>query len=231
MAEQNQAKEQQKENFRYFVRIANTDLDGNKPIGNALRKIKGVSFMFANMICSVAGIDKDDLKRYLLHLTGAENGVIFIGQGLLRPQKDTNTIKELLELVQLVNSKQQKGRMSVVMVGGHYNMAGFDHVALSHSGKNHSLQFSNNQLVETSDTIVSKIQKEDFDCSIIVGSDPISHFPSNLSKKLMAKPLILIDNKQSATSYVADITLPSAITGIECGGLAFRPSKNNTPCL
>ena len=58
MAEQNQTKEQQKENFRYFVRIANTDLDGNKPIGNALRKIKGVSFMFSNMICSVAGIDK-----------------------------------------------------------------------------------------------------------------------------------------------------------------------------
>jgi len=170
----------------------------------------------------VAGIDKDDLKRLLLHLTGTENGVIFIGQGLLRNQKDTNTIKELLELVQLVNSKQQKGRMSVVMVGGHYNMAGFDHVALSHSGKNHSLQFSNNQLVETSETIVSKIGKEDFDCSIIVGSDPISHFPSLLSKKLMARPLILIDNKQSATSYAADITLPSAITGIECEGLAYR---------
>ncbi len=170
----------------------------------------------------VAGIDKDDLKRLLLHLTGAENGVIFIGQGLLKPQKDTSTIKELLELVQLVNTKQQKGRISVVMLGGHYNMAGFDHIALSAFGKNHSLQFSNNQLVETSDTIVSKIEKGDFDCSIIVGSDPISHFPSRISKKLMTKPLILIDNKQSATSYVADIVLPSAITGIECGGLAYR---------
>jgi len=39
---------------------------------------------------------------------------------------------------------------------------------------------------------------------------------------LMAKPLILIDNKQSATSYVADIIIPSAITGIESGGLAYR---------
>ncbi|MFX0003245.1 MAG: formylmethanofuran dehydrogenase subunit B [Candidatus Hodarchaeota archaeon] len=170
----------------------------------------------------VAGIDKDDLKRLLLHLTGAENGVIFIGQGLLRPQSGEDVIKELLELVQLINVKQQKGRMSVIMLGGHYNMSGFDHVALSNFGKNHSLQFSANQLVDTPNTIVSKIEKEDFDCSIIVGTDPISHFPSSLSKKLMKKPIILIDNKESATSYVADVILPSAITGIECGGLVYR---------
>ncbi|UCC18519.1 MAG: formylmethanofuran dehydrogenase subunit B [Promethearchaeota archaeon] len=170
----------------------------------------------------VAGIDKDDLKRLLLHLTGAENGVIFVGQGLLRPQSNEDVVKELLELVQLINVKQQKGRMSIMMLGGHYNMAGFDHVALSTYGKNHSLEFSNNQLVETSETIVSKIEKEDFDCSIIVGTDPISHFPSKLSKKLLKRPIILIDNKASATSYTADITLPSAITGIECGGLVYR---------
>jgi len=170
----------------------------------------------------VAGIDKDDLKRLLLHLNGAENGVIFIGQGLLRPQAGVNVIKELLQLIQLINVKQQKGRFSVMMLGGHYNMAGFDHVALSTCGKNNSLQFSNNQLIETFETIVSKIENEDFDCSIIVGTDPISHFPQQLSKKLMAKPIILIDNKQSATAQVADVVIPSAITGIESGGLAYR---------
>lgn len=170
----------------------------------------------------IAGIDSNDLKRLLLHLTGAENGIIFIGQGLLNSQNGSNVIKELLELVQLINVKQQKGRMSVMMLGGHYNMVGFEHVALSNYGKNQSLQFSNNLLVETSDTIVSKIEKEDFDCSIIVGTDPISHFPKHLSKKLMSKPIILIDNKQSATSYVADVIIPSCITGIESGGLVYR---------
>ena len=64
MAEQNQAKEQ-KENFRYFVRIANTDLDGNKPIANALKKIKGVGFMFSNMICNLSGVDKMTKVGYL----------------------------------------------------------------------------------------------------------------------------------------------------------------------
>ncbi len=44
-------------NFRYIVRIVNTDLDGNKPIFSALRKIKGISFSFANVVCQQAKVD------------------------------------------------------------------------------------------------------------------------------------------------------------------------------
>src|SRR3989338_6023544 len=51
--------------FRYFVRIANTDLDGNKKISQALTKIKGVGFMFANLLCNIAGIDKNAKTGYM----------------------------------------------------------------------------------------------------------------------------------------------------------------------
>jgi small subunit ribosomal protein S13 len=43
--------------FQIPVRILNTDLDGNRPIGITLRKIKGINFMFANAIVTTAGID------------------------------------------------------------------------------------------------------------------------------------------------------------------------------
>lgn len=170
----------------------------------------------------VAGIDKDDLKRLLLHLTGAEYGVIFVGQGLLKPTDDSDTLKEFLELIEMINSRQEKGRISLIMMGGHYNMNGFDHVALTNYGQNGSLNFKNNQLKDTETQTIEKISKGDFDLSIIVGTDPISHLPANLSSKLMKHPIIVIDNKKSATSDVADLFLPSAITGIECGGLAYR---------
>jgi len=65
MAENKQANQEEKENFRYFVRIANTDLDGNKHIIHALTKIKGVNFMFSNMVCNIAGIDKTNKTGYL----------------------------------------------------------------------------------------------------------------------------------------------------------------------
>jgi small subunit ribosomal protein S13 len=48
--------EQQKD-FKHIVRIANTDLDGNRPISQALRKITGISFMFSNAVCNISGID------------------------------------------------------------------------------------------------------------------------------------------------------------------------------
>lgn len=49
----------EQKNFRHIVRIVNTDLDGNKKIISSLRTIKGVSFMFANMACKLASIEKD----------------------------------------------------------------------------------------------------------------------------------------------------------------------------
>ena len=57
--------EEQKQELKYFVRIANTDLDGNKPIHHALIKIKGISYMFSNAICNVAGIEKTKKAGYL----------------------------------------------------------------------------------------------------------------------------------------------------------------------
>ena len=44
--------------FRHIVRISNTDLKGEKNILYALKKIKGVDVMYANMALAVAGIDK-----------------------------------------------------------------------------------------------------------------------------------------------------------------------------
>lgn len=170
----------------------------------------------------VAGVDKNDLKRLLLHLTGAENGVIILGQGVIQPHADYDLIEELLDLLQLINTRQVKGRISLLLLGGHFNMAGFDHVALSSYGVSGKLQFESKRLVKSEDTIVSKINKENFDCSIIVGTDPISHLPHSLSSKLAKKPLILIDSHNSATSHIADVVLPTAITGIESSGLAYR---------
>ncbi len=43
--------------LKYIVRIANTDLDGKKPIGYTLTKIKGIGFMCARAVCTLAAVD------------------------------------------------------------------------------------------------------------------------------------------------------------------------------
>ena len=45
--------------FKELIRISNADIDGKKPIYHALRKIKGISFMMANAICTSANIEKN----------------------------------------------------------------------------------------------------------------------------------------------------------------------------
>ncbi|MAG72967.1 30S ribosomal protein S13 [archaeon] len=51
MAEQNP-------NFKHIVRIANIDVPGGKAIRIALTKIKGVGVNLADVVCHLAGVDK-----------------------------------------------------------------------------------------------------------------------------------------------------------------------------
>ena len=55
----------EEQELKYFVRIANTDLDGNKPIQNALTKIKGISFMLSSAILNSARVEKTKKAGYL----------------------------------------------------------------------------------------------------------------------------------------------------------------------
>ena len=49
---------EQKEEIKHLVRIANTDLDGIKPLYYALTKIKGIGYMFSNFVTSTAKVDR-----------------------------------------------------------------------------------------------------------------------------------------------------------------------------
>ena len=50
-------KNEKKENFKYIIRIANSDIKGEKRVNIALRGIKGVSFAIANYICKTTKIN------------------------------------------------------------------------------------------------------------------------------------------------------------------------------
>lgn len=51
--------------FKYLVRVASTDLDGNKQLMYALQKIKGVSLMYANAVCQISGVAPTAKTGYL----------------------------------------------------------------------------------------------------------------------------------------------------------------------
>lgn len=50
--------EERKDDFRYIVRIVNTDIDGNKPTVVGLQSIKGVGKRVADVVVRKAGVDR-----------------------------------------------------------------------------------------------------------------------------------------------------------------------------
>jgi len=53
------ADEKEKEDFKYIVRLAATDVNGNKPVRYALTQIKGIGNSLATVIADVAGVDRN----------------------------------------------------------------------------------------------------------------------------------------------------------------------------
>ncbi|MEK6968271.1 MAG: 30S ribosomal protein S13 [Nanoarchaeota archaeon] len=52
--------EEQPKDFRYLVRVHNTDLEGQKQVHMALRKIRGISYSMAHAICAIAKIGQTE---------------------------------------------------------------------------------------------------------------------------------------------------------------------------
>ena len=62
----------EEKDFSYIVRVANTDIDGHKPVYIGLARIKGVGRTLANAICAKTGVEptarlgnigKEDVKK------------------------------------------------------------------------------------------------------------------------------------------------------------------------
>jgi len=53
------------DDFSYIVRIADTDIDGLKPITYGLTSVKGVGIRTSMMVCKLSGIDGDRLGGHL----------------------------------------------------------------------------------------------------------------------------------------------------------------------
>src|SRR3989338_11176344 len=51
---------EQKPNFKHIVRVANVDIPGDRPTRVALTKIKGIGMNFANVLCTITGVDKEE---------------------------------------------------------------------------------------------------------------------------------------------------------------------------
>ncbi len=64
---------------------------------------------------------------------------------------------------------------------------------------------------------IGRLEELDIDTILVVGDDPLNDLPLNAIPNF-----IVIDPKVSFTSKIARVVIPSAISGLECGGTMLR---------
>jgi len=177
---------------------------------------------------SVGGVPVGILEDLADVLVGCEFGVLFFGVGLTMSEGKLRNIEAGISLVRDLN---QYTKFIIMPMRGHYNVTGANIVSTWQTGYPYAVDLSQGypryNPGETS--VVDILSKDESDAALIVASDPVAHFPKEAAQNLIKNPLIVIDPETTATSMVSDVALPSAISGIEVEGTAYRMDRVPLP--
>lgn len=170
---------------------------------------------------SVAGVPIEILEDLADVMISSEFGMLFFGVGLTMSAGKLRNIDAALSLTRDLN---QFTKFLIMPMRGHYNVTGANVVSAWQTGYPYAVDFSHGYpRYNPGETSVTDIlSRREADAALIVASDPVAHFPKDMVENLVKIPVIVIDPETSATSLMADVVFPSAISGIEVEGTAYR---------
>lgn len=150
-------------------------------------------------------------------LKKAEFGVVFAGLGM------TYSLDSLEPLFRLMSKLNETSKFHLIPMVGQYNMRGFDHNLFKETGYINRVYFNRENIEHgPQQSVVELLSSNIVDAALIIGSDPLASLPGQIAKKLSKVPLITIDPCENLTSRKSNVTIPCALSGVECGGTAVR---------
>jgi formylmethanofuran dehydrogenase subunit B len=155
-----------------------------------------------------AGIILNEMKK-------SDLNVIFGGLGL------KYGLKDLGKFVEIVRKLNEVAPVYFIPAGFHANMRGFNETLFEKTGYVNKYSFKDGK-GDGDFAFTSLLQNGKVDTAVIIGTDPISSLPYDVASKLKEVKTIVIDPRMSPTARVADITIPSAVSGIEMSGTMVR---------
>lgn len=150
-------------------------------------------------------------------LKKAEFGVVFAGLGM------TYSLDSLEPLFKLMGKLNETSKFHLIPMVGQYNMRGFNHNLFRETGSINRVYFNGENIEHgPQQSVVELINNNIVDAALVIGSDPLASLPGQIAKKLSNIPLITIDPCENLTSRRSKVTIPSALSGVECAGTAVR---------
>jgi len=175
--------------------------------------LKGDKDFMLDLMKALSGkLPKDKKMLELANIMKkAEFGAIFVGIGL------TYSIKDDMDI--LVKLAEMLPNFNIMPMIGHYNMRGFNENLFKETGFVNSVRFNGRAYHDSKYSIVEAIKNKSIDALLVMGTDPVSSLPAHIIPNI---PIICIDPCVTLTSKLSYITIPSALSGVECGGKAIR---------
>jgi formylmethanofuran dehydrogenase subunit B len=166
-------------------------------------------------------VSKEELKDLAEKMKSCQFGILFFGMGLTMSYGKHRNIVEAISLVIDLN---RFTKFSIMPMRGHYNVTGFNEVCSWQTGYPYAVDFSKGYpWYNPGETDANSVlQNKEVDAALIIASDPAAHFPKSSVKYLAKIPVIVIDPFENLTSQIARVFIPSAISGVETAGSAYR---------
>ncbi len=176
----------------------------------------------------VSGVPVELLEDVAAAMVGCKFGAIFFGVGLTMSSGKSHNIDAAIALTQDLNYFT---KFVIMPMRGHFNVAGANIVSTWQTGYPFAVDFSKGypQYNPGETSVVDILCRDEADASLVVASDPVSNFPLTAVQNMVRHPLIAIDPVMSPTTLIADIVFPSAFSGIEAEGTAYRMDRVPIP--
>jgi len=190
-----------------------------------LAALRAIVNGFADVIPDeVGGVPKEKLVELAEMMKKAQFGIIFFGMGLTQSRYKHNNIEQAISLVRDLYAFT---KFAIMPMRGHYNVTGFNQVCTWQTGFPFAVDFARGYAwYNPGETAANDVlSRKECDAALIVASDPAAHFPAESVKYLAKIPLVVIDPYPNLTTEIADVVIPSAISGIEAEGTAYRMDK------
>ncbi|MHA2296953.1 MAG: formylmethanofuran dehydrogenase subunit B [Candidatus Hodarchaeales archaeon] len=169
----------------------------------------------------VSGVPMEDIKKLLAACKEANFVMIYFGLGLTMSAGKHRNIDIAVSLVRDLNTVT---KAVISPMRGHFNVTGFNRIALWETGFPFAIDYARGYPSyypgETSS--VDMLAAGEPDLAVIVGSDPVSHFPLESAKFLAKIPSVALNPHHTPMTEIATLVIPTTMTGVDSDGTAYR---------
>ncbi len=169
----------------------------------------------------VGGVAIDEWKTLLEKMKSSKFGILYWGMGLTMSRGKYLNVVALLTLIQELN---RCTKFLSAPMRGHGNVVGMAQVLSWQTGYPFAVNMSRGypRFNPGEYSVADLLANKEVDAALIVAGDAIGNFPAKTAEHLQSIPMIAIDPKESETTKVATVVIPTAQAGIAAGGMLYR---------